>query len=527
MIAPASTGESARILASAAAFARWALFLALLLTLPLALFVAASRAGDADPTTTVYGGSDSLLVVIKGPVEAPLSLQKCIETSLSANDQLQAEHERLNELKAKKVQARADGLPTLNLVGRWNRGRDPSFALDSTFGGGGSGGGFGPVSTGNATFDSLFTEAMGQLFAGDNGFIPAPENISPQTFWRASADLSWELRPTQVIYALKAAKIAIDQQDLTIEDTENRTVEETMQRYYEVLAAHALVRSLQTELDARREFLDISRRRYFLGLTTGLDTLQARVRMVNLVPQLRRAQQDVENAGGDLNIQMGRDPHEPLQLLQDLRIESETVDPARAVALAHQRPDVLKSELDEEYLHRERDTLKSSMHPYLSMDASYGYVTRDLSEFTNRGHDFWSTGVALTVPLFDGFLTRGRVHERDAAIRRTQHETSGLIHDAEQEVLSALGELNIARANLSAARLNREQAEEALTQMNRRYELGKAGYLDVLNAQAARFTARSNLIQAYHDVLSWTATLKRAMGMRPTRPLSAVKEIQP
>jgi outer membrane protein TolC len=48
-----------------------------------------------------------------------------------------------------------------------------------------------------------------------------------------------------------------------------------------------------------------------------------------------------------------------------------------------------------------------------------------------------------------------------------------------------------------------------------------------LNAQAARFTARSNLIQAYHDVLSWTATLKRAMGMRPTRPLSAVKEIQP
>jgi len=487
-----------------------------------------SRADHSERSATLYGGTDSLLVVIEGPADSALTLRQCIDESMRANDQLQVEHERLNELHAKKVQARADGLPSLDLVGNYSRGRDPSFALDSTFGGGGNGGGFGPVSTGNAAFDSLFTEAMGQLFAGDNGgFIPAPENIPAQTFWRASADLSWELHPTRVIYALKAANIAIEQQELVIQDTENRTIEDTMQRYYSVLSAQAQVRSLQAELDARHEFLDISRRRYFLGLTTGLDTLQARVRLMNLVPQLRRAQQDVEDAGAQLNIQMGRDAHTPLQILEEFQIESDPVDLDQAVALALKRPDITKSELSEDYLHHERDTLKSEMHPYLRLNAAYGYVTRDLSEFTNRGHDFWSTGVSLTVPLFDGFLTKGRVHERDAAIRRTQHQTSGLRKDAEAEVISALGELKIARANLSAAKLNREQAEEALTQMNRRYELGKAGYLDVLNAQAARFTARSNLIQAYHDVLAWTATLKRAMGVRPTRPLSEIEEIQP
>ncbi|HKI84058.1 MAG TPA: TolC family protein [Candidatus Krumholzibacteria bacterium] len=487
----------------------------------------APRPQHAETSASLYGGSDSLLVVIEGPADTVLSLNQCIEQSIRSNDQLQVEHERLNELRAKKVQARADGLPSLDLVGNYSRGRDPSFALDSTFGGGG-GGGFGPVSTGNAAFDSLFTEAMGQLFAGDNGgFIPAPENIPAQTFWRASADLSWELHPTRVIYALKAANIAIDQQELVIEDTENRTIEDTMQRYYSVLSAQAQVRSLQAELDARREFLDISRRRYFLGLSTGLDTLQARVRLMNLVPQLRRAQQDVADAGAQLNIQMGRDAHTPLQILEEFQIETDPVELDRAVALAMKRPDITKSELSEDYLHHERDTLKSEMHPYLRLNAAYGYVTRDLSEFTNRGHDFWNTGVSLTVPLFDGFLTKGRVHERDAAIRRTQHQTSGLRKDAEAEVISALGELKIARANLSAAKLNREQAEEALKQMNRRYELGKAGYLDVLNAQSARFTARSNLIQAYHDVLAWTATLKRAMGVPPTRPLSEIQEIQP
>jgi outer membrane protein len=145
----------------------------------------------------------------------------------------------------------------------------------------------------------------------------------------------------------------------------------------------------------------------------------------------------------------------------------------------------------------------------------------------DQGHDYWAAGVGVTIPIFDGFLTKGRVKESDAAIRRTQYEISGLQRLAEQEVRGAVGELRIARENLEIAVLNRDQAEKALGQTNRRYELGKSGYLDVLNAQAARFTARSNLIQAYYDVLVGTAKLKRTMGLNPTEPLSVVQEMKP
>jgi len=484
----------------------------------------AGESPDTSPPPRTITTTDSLIVAVPGPAERPLTLQDCIEASLAANDQLQAQRTRLAELRAQKTQARADGLPTVNLVGRFDRGRDPSFALDSTFSGGGGFGG--NVDTGNATFDSLFTVAMGQLFGGSS-FIPPPEDIPSQTFWRASADLYWELHPTRVLYAVKAANIAIDQQSLTIVDTENRTIEQTMRDYYLVLASSALARSVEAELKARREFLDITRRRYFLDLATGLDTLQARVQMMNLLPQLHRARQDVINAGRSLNAQMGRDARTPLTLVGRFTVELDPIDPEKAVALALRRPDVQQSAMSEEYLHHERNTLKSEMHPYLTVDASYGFVTRKLDELTNTGHDFWRTGVALTIPVFDGWLTKGRVHERDAAIRRTQHQTSGLRHSAEAEVLSALGELTVARENLEVARLNLQQAEKALGQISRKYELGKAGYLDVLNSQAARFTASSNLIQAYHDVLVWTATIKRAMGMRPTQPLSSLKEMHP
>ena len=494
-----------------------------LLATPAAALSQDTGKTQADSTAQITT-EDQFIVAVPGPIEKPLALQDCIEQSLATNDQLQAQRKRLGELQAKKVQARADGLPSLNLVGRYDRGRDPSFAFDSTFSGGGGFGG--DLDTGNATFDSLFTTAMGQIFGGSS-FIPAPEDIPAQTFWRTSADLFWELHPSRVIYALKAANIAIDQQGLVIVDAENRTIEQIMRSYYLVLASDALARSIESELQARREFLDISRRRYFLDMATGLDTLQARVQMMNLLPQLRRAQQNVVNAGRTLNAQMGREARTPLTLVKKFQIELDEVDPQKAIALALRRPDVKESELDEDYLHRERDTLKSEMHPYITVDASYGFVTRQLDELTHKGHDFWRTGVALTIPVFDGLLTKGRVHERDAAIRRTEYETSGLRRSAEEEVLSALGELNVARENLKVARLNFEQAEKALGQTNRRYELGKSGYLDVLNSQAARFTASSNLIQAYHDVLVWTATLKRSMGMRPTQPLAALEEMQP
>ena len=70
-------------------------------------------------------------------------------------------------------------------------------------------------------------------------------------------------------------------------------------------------------------------------------------------------------------------------------------------------------------------------------------------------------------------------------------------------------------------------AEDALEQMNLRYQLGKADYLSVLNTQTERFQARSNYIQARHEVLTLTASLKRALGYAPTEPLSVIcKELK-
>jgi outer membrane protein TolC len=162
-------------------------------------------------------------------------------------------------------------------------------------------------------------------------------------------------------------------------------------------------------------------------------------------------------------------------------------------------------------------------YPYLTMDGAVGLVARDIGGLDDPGHDFWRGAVALTIPIFDGLLTRGLVQETTASIRRTEEELSGLRRQVEVEVLELLDSVDTARENLKAARLNLVRGEDLLEQMTMMYRVGKTDYLSVLVAEANRTDARRNLLQAGYEVLTLTASLKRAIGRSPLEPLASIE----
>jgi outer membrane protein TolC len=162
------------------------------------------------------------------------------------------------------------------------------------------------------------------------------------------------------------------------------------------------------------------------------------------------------------------------------------------------------------------------MLPYLTLFGSYGWVGTDIGSQWDDGHDAWSVGGAVNVPLFNGLFTKGQVDETKASIRRTEYELSGLRRQAQVQVLQVINNLETARRNLDAARLNLERAEEALAESLLMFRLGKANYLTVLNADADHLTARRTLIEARYQVLTLTANLKRAVGHSPATPLTSI-----
>jgi outer membrane protein TolC len=284
---------------------------------------------------------------------------------------------------------------------------------------------------------------------------------------------------------------------------------------------------MDAEIDARQEFLDVTRRRFLLELATPLDTLQAAVSLANLQPDKRRRETDLRQAGQELNVLLGRDPLTPVSVQAEFPIETADVPQATALRWARQRPDVRRQQLQSDLLRIQRGVQKANNHPYLTLEGSYGYVGRDLDTIADQGHDFWRTSVTVTWPLWDGQVVKGQVQQTEASLRRSEHALDDRRRRAEAEVLQALDDLQVARTDLAAADLNMDRAERAFEQVNLRYELGKADQLDVLNAQSERYAARSNLLRARYQVLTMTATLKRAMGRSPLEPLAGLTASHP
>lgn len=121
-------------------------------------------------------------------------------------------------------------------------------------------------------------------------------------------------------------------------------------------------------------------------------------------------------------------------------------------------------------------------------------------------------GVSIPLPLFDtnrGALLES-VHKAEKANADFDSETARLQLGLTQAYA------NYERASLEARRLHTDvlpAAREALDAMSRGYELGKFGFLDVLDAQRTLFQGQSQYVQALTDAHLAYAEIGRLVGV--------------
>ena len=452
-------------------------------------------------------------VTARPGTEAVLDLDQCLGLALAANDSVRAERERRHELSGQKLQALSTGLPTLTFTSDWSRRRDPSFALDPTFGGGGDG----DMSVPGA--DPWFNDWL----AGFGSFIPAAEDIQPASYYTSRFALNWELNPRKILGAVGAANLGIDRQELMVSATEHAAMTAVIEAYYRVIMMAESVNAVEAQHANQAELLSLTRLRYELGMATRLDTLQAAVELANIEPNLRSFRRQIANAGSRLNALMGRDPSAPLNIANAAPVETDTIDRGMALELAAARPDLEALDRFVGMLERQQQTQSAERWwPYLTLYGAYGWVGTDFDSQFDSGHENWTVSAAVNVPLWNGLNTSGQLRETKAKIRRTETELQGYRRQAQVGVLTLLNNLDAARQTLAASRLNLERAEEALSESLLMYRLGQSNYLSVLDAESGHLTARRVLIESRYQVLTLTAALKQAVGSSPVVPLTAI-----
>ncbi|HXY54006.1 MAG TPA: TolC family protein [Nitrospirota bacterium] len=289
------------------------------------------------------------------------------------------------------------------------------------------------------------------------------------------------------------------------------------QAYYGVLSAKRnrdvaadVIKQYQLHLDQAKGFYDV-------GTKAKIDVIKAEVDLSNAQLSLINAENALKIAWVTLNTTMGV-PDAPEYNIEDnlsFRQYVMTLDEATNRAFAN-RPDLLSIIAKRQAAEANISLAKTSYYPILSGSAILNSAAAGIppSALTSGGLQHgWDVGVALTIPLFSGFLTSHQVAEAKSSLYVLKANEETLRYQILLDVRQSFLNLQAAEASISTSELAATQAKENLDLANGRYAAGVGSPIEVSDAFATYVTAQAAYNGALYNYKLAQANIERAMGV--------------
>lgn len=299
---------------------------------------------------------------------------------------------------------------------------------------------------------------------------------------------------------------------------ESDLVLQVKQAFYSLLQGQRLAEVNEANVRNQRNHLASARARLDEGMGLPADVVRAETAIANAVFNLNLARNSASIARVNLAELMGIDPRTPIQPAdsREAPVRSEASESADAddeldnlvVQALGMRPEMRQAHWDVEASRLGVNAAQTDNAP--SVGTSAGWLQRG-STFPPDAKSL-TYGVAMRWTPFDSGLTRGRVSEAQANLTASQAQMESIRLDIIGQVSRAYLNLQTAEQRITTADAEVANAEEALRLIEGRYRAGVGTFLDVLDAQTAVFTARTNRVNAQSASDQARVALAHAIG---------------
>jgi outer membrane protein len=284
--------------------------------------------------------------------------------------------------------------------------------------------------------------------------------------------------------------------------------------FYDVILRRSNLDVLNQALSANTENLSVVEKLYNRGMVSEYELLRARVERSNLLPAILQSESDVRLSESRLKSFLGLRLGDTLQVIEQTDDTSLTklpsLDELTKMAL-EARPEVMAAGHLENMTRRAVSVAKGAYWPTLDAFTNYTWQSQsDQFRLDKNQTKSWTAGIALSIPIFNGFRTGGSVSYYKADYRKTKIQNEQLRDDVTLEVQQAYDRLMQAKKSLEVQHETIAQAEEGLRIAKVRYESGVGTQLEVLSAQSALTDARRSLVSALNFFRAAKAGLKKA-----------------
>lgn len=337
-----------------------------------------------------------------------------------------------------------------------------------------------------------------------------PRVIGPFNYLDARAFLNQSVFNWNYIQKERAAAQSLKAAEYSYKDARELVVLVTGNAYLQAIAGAARIETAEAQVKTSQTLFTRASDQQKAGVIPAIDALRAQVELQSRQQQLIVARNEFAKQKLALARIIG------LPLGQEFVISDKapyeqytppTLEDALHRAYAS-RPDYQSAQAQVRAAQLSRHAASAERYPTFDLEGDYGDIGVNLGNSTGTFH----VAGTITVPVFQGGKTHADVLQAEATLRQAIARLDDLRGEIDNDVRTALLDLNAAADQVEVARSSVDLAEQTLTQAQDRFLAGVTDNLEVVQAQESVANAHENYISSLYAHNLAKVELARAIG---------------
>jgi len=285
------------------------------------------------------------------------------------------------------------------------------------------------------------------------------------------------------------------------------------QNYFQLRGLDAEKKLLDDTIIAYQKILTINQNRYAAGVIGKPDITQAQTQLASAQAQavdVQIARAKLEHA---IAVLIGKAPAELSIAPAGITANLPQIPVTIPSELLERRPDIAVAERQVAAANAQIGVAKAAYFPTISLSATKGTQSRELSSLLSAAARYWALGpAAMALPLFDGGL---RGSQMEAAINGfdasvAAYRQSVLV--SFQEVEDQLSSLRLLAEEIDSQQQAVTAARESVALIDNQYKAGTVNYLNVMVAQGVALNNEKTAVDLQSQQLQAAVLLVKALG---------------
>ena len=315
--------------------------------------------------------------------------------------------------------------------------------------------------------------------------------------------------------AIRYAKSQKTAADFGLQSVINTVVLNVQERYFDLLRQQKLLEVNDLAVKRSQDQLDKTQKMFELGAVAKVNVFRSKVNLGNDKIQYLSQKNAVITAKNSLNLVMGRQPGDGLEIISDFSLQPpyQNVEQLYKQALEN-NPDLKTYHQDI----RSKELLVarsiSPLYPRVGASFSYNRSNEDKTLVYSDFNKNWSYsfGFFVSLNLFNGFRDRVNIQKSKLLLKNSiesyediKRKVTAAISQYTDNYYSYLEIIKINEENLDASKEEYRLAEE-------RYRIGSGTQLEVREAQVNLTRAEQTLVAAKYYARITQAQIEQALG---------------